>query len=108
MPLTSTNIVLSRKHSYQTVVSHTNLDTNSSHKNSLHHLQTTTSNIKANKLTCVHTFSLLECSSCKSFISLTTAVTIHTQHTFGDDTLHSEGAQYDLSTTALETFRITI
>ena len=54
------------------------------------------------------TFSLLECSSCRSFISLTTAVTIHTQHTFGDDTQHSEGAQYDLSTTALEIFRIRI
>ena len=108
MPLTSTNIVLSRKHTNQADVSYTNLDTNSSHKNSLH-LQTTTSNIKPKqKLTCVHTFSLLECSSCRSFISLTTAVTIHTQHTFGDDTLHSEGAQYDLSTTALETFRIRI
>ena len=59
------------------------------------------------KLTCVHTFSLLECSSCRSFISLTTAVTIHTQHTFGNTVL-SERAQYDLSTTALETFRIRI
>ena len=108
MPLTSTNIVLSRKHINQTDVSYTNLDTNSSHKNSLHLLQITTFHIKAKqKLTCVHTFSLLECSSCRSFISLTTAVTIHTQHTFGDTVL-SEGAQYDLSTTALETFRIRI
>ena len=80
MPLTSTNIVLSTKHTNQTDVSYTNLDTNSSHKNSLHLLQTTTSNIKAKqKFTCVHTFSLLECSSCRS-----------------------EGAQYDLLTTALE------
>ena len=93
----------------QTHMSYTNLDTNLSHKNSLHLLQTTTSNIKAKqKLTCVHTFSLLECSSCRFSISLTTAVTIHTQHTFGVDTLLSEGAQYDLSTTALETFRIRI
>ena len=109
MPLTSTNIVLSRKHTNQTDVSYTNLDTNSSHTNSLHLLQTTTSNTKAKqKLTCVHTFSVLDCSSCRSFISLTTAVTIHTQHTFGDDAVLSEGAQYDLSTTAIETFRITI
>ena len=109
MHSTSTNIVLSRKHINQTDVCYTNLDTNSFHKSSLHLLQTTTSNIKAKqKLTCVHTFSLLECSSCRSFISLTTAVTIHTQHTFGVDTLLSEGAQYDLSTTALETFRIRI
>ena len=109
MPSTSTNIVFSTKHTNQTDVSYTNLDTISSHKNSLHLLPTTTSNIKAKqKLTHVHTFSLLECSSCRSFISLTTAVTIHTQHTFGVDTLLSEGAQYDLSTTALETFRIRI
>ena len=107
MPLTSTNIVLYRKHTNQTDVSYTNLDTNSSHKNSLH-LQIFKYKSKAEtytKLTCVHTFSLLECSSCRSFISLTTAVTIHTQHTFGDTVL-SEGAQYDLCTTALETFRI--
>ena len=103
MPLTGTNIVLTTKHTNQTNVSYTNLDTNSSHKKSLHLLQTTTSNIKAKqKFRCVHTFSLLECSSCKSFISFTTAVTIHTQHTLGDDTLLSEGAQYDLLTTALE------
>ena len=76
---------------------HTNQTDVSSKPMSLHLPQTTTSNIKAKqKLTCVHTFSLLECSSCRSFISLTTAVTIHTQHTFGVDTLLSEGAQYDL------------
>ena len=58
MPSTSTNTVSSRKHTNQTDVSYTNLDTNSSLKNSLHLLQTTTSNMKAKqKLTCVVTSS---------------------------------------------------
>ena len=60
VPLTSTNIVLSRKHTNQTDVSYTNVDTNSSHKNSLHLLQTTTLNRKAKqRLTCTQTFSLV-------------------------------------------------
>ena len=108
MPLASTNIVSSRKHTDQSDASYTNLDTDSSHKNSLHLLQTTTSNIKAKqKLTCDVTSPFIHFLFQNVLHVGLSAVTIYTQHTFGDTVL-SEGAQYDLSTTVLETFRIRI